>query len=289
MASNSTPDFGRVLGVSPDEACLGYVYAYRRRCRNTIDSNGRRQIGECLRQGTECLERGQEPPGWILHRIAALGLCWSHQYQIGNLLMQWQNKVKEYREENPSVNEPARTRSGAIYEAPQGRAQTACTSCPAYWRCANHLQAYDPAQSVAPRPVRQDPEDTTEPPVPELQVRSSPAPTPTNDQLMSELPYASTMDLGKPLHPLRMPKPVEGECCICLVSLHDKVGTESAGQPRNLCTIDGLPDGYDPAQWLWCKGHCGTNYHRSCILSWLKRFHDPACRTCPTCRENWVH
>ncbi|KAG2418884.1 hypothetical protein HFD88_001986 [Aspergillus terreus] len=132
MSSNSTPDFGRILGVSPDEACLGYVYAYRRRCRNTIDSNGRRQIGECLRQGTECLERG-------------------------NLLMQWQDKVKKYREENPSVNEPARTRSGAIYEAPQGRTQA----------------AYDPVQSVTPWPVRQDHEDTTEPPVPELQASPS--------------------------------------------------------------------------------------------------------------------
>ncbi|GES62966.1 hypothetical protein CDV56_105297 [Aspergillus terreus] len=173
MSSNSTPDFGRILGVFPDEEpCLGYVYSCRRRCRNKVDSDERRQIGECLRQGTECLERGQQPPGWILHRIAALGLCWSHQYQTDNLLTQWQNKMKEYREENPSVNEPARTRSGAIYEAPQGRTQA----------------AYDPVQSVTPRPVRQDPEDTAESPVPELQVRSSPAPTPTNDQLMSELP-----------------------------------------------------------------------------------------------------
>lgn len=39
---------------------------------------------------------------------------------------------------------------------------------------------------------------------------------------------------------------------------------------------------------LYCKARCGTNYHNSCINTWLSTFPDYRMATCPTCRALWV-
>ena len=40
---------------------------------------------------------------------------------------------------------------------------------------------------------------------------------------------------------------------------------------------------------VWCKVQCGTNYHRSCLETWIETFKNEAYRrpTCPTCRALW--
>jgi hypothetical protein len=39
----------------------------------------------------------------------------------------------------------------------------------------------------------------------------------------------------------------------------------------------------------WCKVKCGTNYHRSCLNTWITTFKNEEFRrpTCPTCRAVW--
>lgn len=40
---------------------------------------------------------------------------------------------------------------------------------------------------------------------------------------------------------------------------------------------------------VWCKVKCGTNYHRSCLNTWIETFKNEAFRrpTCPSCRALW--
>lgn len=40
---------------------------------------------------------------------------------------------------------------------------------------------------------------------------------------------------------------------------------------------------------VWCKVQCGTNYHRSCLETWIATFRNEVYRrpTCPTCRAPW--
>ncbi|PKY06755.1 hypothetical protein P168DRAFT_303022 [Aspergillus campestris IBT 28561] len=45
---------------------------------------------------------------------------------------------------------------------------------------------------------------------------------------------------------------------------------------------------YDVNLLVWCRGHCGTNFHRRCMDRWIEKFRGNADPTCPICRKEWV-
>lgn len=44
---------------------------------------------------------------------------------------------------------------------------------------------------------------------------------------------------------------------------------------------------YDVAMLVWCRGYCGTNFHRRCMERWIDTFESDVCPTCPNCRREW--
>ncbi|RJE26091.1 hypothetical protein PHISCL_01534 [Aspergillus sclerotialis] len=50
-----------------------------------------------------------------------------------------------------------------------------------------------------------------------------------------------------------------------------------------------IKDAKDKDPIVWCKVQCGTNYHRSCLETWIATFKNEVYRrpTCPTCRAIW--
>ncbi|PLN83581.1 hypothetical protein BDW42DRAFT_64605 [Aspergillus taichungensis] len=125
------------------------------------------------------------------------------------------------------------------------------------------------------------------------------------------------------------PRPLEGECGICLLSF---VGEEAkqarwkaevpsngssapgnpadrqTGEPDGAGDVEGddedseeregewnfeydlfpLGDDYDVNLLVWCRGHCGTNFHRRCMDRWIEMFKGDSEPTCPICRKEWV-
>ncbi|PLB41084.1 uncharacterized protein BDW47DRAFT_100470 [Aspergillus candidus] len=49
-----------------------------------------------------------------------------------------------------------------------------------------------------------------------------------------------------------------------------------------------LKGDYDVNMLVWCRGHCGTNFHRRCMDRWIEKFRGDADPTCPICRREWV-
>ena len=49
-----------------------------------------------------------------------------------------------------------------------------------------------------------------------------------------------------------------------------------------------LKGDYDVNLLVWCRGHCGTNFHRRCMDRWIGTFRGDSEPTCPICRREWV-
>ncbi|KAH8431424.1 uncharacterized protein LDX57_009085 [Aspergillus melleus] len=132
-----------------------------------------------------------------------------------------------------------------------------------------------------------------------------------------------------------LPKfPVQGECGICLYdfrvaggshalfaamfspTIHDPDHDHEADTPggrekkrkREIvqCEVqtqtqnqtldkEDLWPGYDFTRWIWCKGNCGTSYHKECMGEWIhmmrtaKKPYKPSWPTCPSCRMDWIY
>lgn len=69
-------------------------------------------------------------------------------------------------------------------------------------------------------------------------------------------------------------KEVEGDCPICFDSLL------SSGTTSN--TNNNL------SQLTYCRGACGSNFHKSCIQIWTGQPSQRGRPTCPACRQPWV-
>ncbi|PYH93075.1 hypothetical protein BO71DRAFT_356015 [Aspergillus ellipticus CBS 707.79] len=91
------------------------------------------------------------------------------------------------------------------------------------------------------------------------------------------------------------PRPVEGDCGICLLPYFDESMRESdhegeeddeEGDWEWFEGQDLAPQDYNHALLIWCKA-CGVNYHRACLEQWLDTF-DRLEPTCPTCRKYWA-
>ncbi|OJJ69059.1 hypothetical protein ASPBRDRAFT_132444 [Aspergillus brasiliensis CBS 101740] len=100
------------------------------------------------------------------------------------------------------------------------------------------------------------------------------------------------------------PRPVDGDCGICLLpyldesmrcDMSDDGRTEDDEEDEEDDAWEEMdvdedlagPD-YDHGLLVWCRGFCGTNYHRACLEQWLDTF-DTLEPTCPTCRNYWIH
>ncbi|KAK1138623.1 hypothetical protein N8T08_002153 [Aspergillus melleus] len=128
-----------------------------------------------------------------------------------------------------------------------------------------------------------------------------------------------------------LPKlPVQGECGICLYDFHVAGGSDArfavmfhptihdhdtgheADTPRErekkrkreivqpkvqiqTLTKEDLWPGYDFTRLIWCKGSCGTSYHKECMGEWIhmmrtaKKPYKPSWPTCPSCRMDWIY
>ena len=68
--------------------------------------------------------------------------------------------------------------------------------------------------------------------------------------------------------------------------IDDYDGSEDEDAEDEHCDEKSGNNNYDI---VWCKVKCGTNYHRSCLNTWIETFKNEAFRrpTCPTCRAVW--
>ncbi|KAJ5467170.1 hypothetical protein N7475_004922 [Penicillium sp. IBT 31633x] len=94
---------------------------------------------------------------------------------------------------------------------------------------------------------------------------------------------------------------VEGECGICLCNLNasqqhvnvdadadadtdEQEESDGDGDDRDNESDEEDEDDYQDEDLVWCKAHCGVNFHKGCIDQWLETAHAP---TCPMCRGDW--
>ncbi|GAQ40892.1 hypothetical protein AtubIFM55763_006853 [Aspergillus tubingensis] len=125
--------------------------------------------------------------------------------------------------------------------------------------------------------------------------QTAPRPIPSGESTVSM--YCDSPTSPKPQRV--KPRPVDGDCGICLLpyldesmrcDMSDDEGTED-DEDDDWEEMDDEelagPD-YDHSLLVWCRGFCGTNYHRACLEQWLDTF-DTLEPTCPTCRNYWIH
>ncbi|CAG8893653.1 unnamed protein product [Penicillium egyptiacum] len=105
---------------------------------------------------------------------------------------------------------------------------------------------------------------------------SSPPPRPV--QRRTEQAVAS---VARP--PIAPRRTVEGDCGICLHTLHEATDdTSVAGDDTD---DEDEHNGDEEERYedlVWCKAQCGVNFHKTCMDQWLER-----APTCPTCRRAW--
>ncbi|KAL4969033.1 uncharacterized protein BDV14DRAFT_166158 [Aspergillus stella-maris] len=77
-------------------------------------------------------------------------------------------------------------------------------------------------------------------------------------------------------------RPIEGDCSICLESLHRSHGSDDDSDDTDSTDEDNEEE--EEQEVAWCKTQCGNNYHKNCIEQWLGT---AVKSTCPTCRKPW--
>ncbi|KAJ5634710.1 hypothetical protein N7528_002552 [Penicillium herquei] len=89
---------------------------------------------------------------------------------------------------------------------------------------------------------------------------------------------------------LRLRRPVNGPCTICLESLNMPCNSEN--DDELYFSGDSDSDTYkrvteeSKSMLTYCKSYCGNNFHFTCLQEWLGHAEEP---TCPICRTIWTN
>ncbi|KAI3005777.1 hypothetical protein CBS147346_4127 [Aspergillus niger] len=124
--------------------------------------------------------------------------------------------------------------------------------------------------------------------------QGSPRPLPSGPNTISMYCDSPTA----PKHHRVKPRPVDGDCGICLLPYLDesmrcdmsddgRTDDDEDDEWEELDDEELAGPDYDHGLLVWCRGSCGTNYHRACLEQWLDTF-DTLEPTCPTCRNYWI-
>ncbi|EHA24564.1 hypothetical protein ASPNIDRAFT_40461 [Aspergillus niger ATCC 1015] len=123
---------------------------------------------------------------------------------------------------------------------------------------------------------------------------SSASPSPHANSAFHHRPHTPAVQL----HHRVKPRPVDGDCGICLLPYLDesmrcdmsddgRTDDDEDDEWEELDDEELAGPDYDHGLLVWCRGSCGTNYHRACLEQWLDTF-DTLEPTCPTCRNYWI-
>ncbi|KAB8073526.1 hypothetical protein BDV29DRAFT_135548 [Aspergillus leporis] len=290
LSSPTEPDhLSEILNIHilTEPNCLAFSSSNNSRCKNTINTYTREKAYADLDIASNWLN-----PEINIDRnlitIAGFLLCTAdHQFQVQSLVTGWKAKIEisrsALRQKPPNTTlmdmEHALIRS--LYGGSGNRQSTADESMISSGVVREGVQRVEealwhPTTMPAPRPLIVDCVQQR------LELSTSTS--------RSIPPTVRTFD--PQVVPVGMrPRPVEGECRICMFSFFAEVSREGIRE-YNEKEKETFRHRYDNQRWVWCRNDCGTNYHRHCLNEWIRTLlqkKDRKAPTCPICRKLWVY
>ncbi|PWY72289.1 hypothetical protein BO70DRAFT_413949 [Aspergillus heteromorphus CBS 117.55] len=271
------------IPLQEDHCCLGTSNSFNRRCHNLVHRRHRREARQLLAQGSLRLQQGNPASSLdpLLTELAPLLLCTgAHQHQAPTLVAQWKEKLLAH---HSNMNRPVVQAGTAVALAPAPRPDV-----------------LDPRSSGETAGVTVNAAAALVSPSPMLQNNHH-----QQQQVMIRQTLRFARDHQQPVflpqsqlvreewcNNLTRPRPVKGECGICLLPYaDDPAGYDDVEDGDDYdygsSYYSLAPPDYDHENLTWCRAFCGTNYHRKCMDQWIETF-DVMEPTCPTCRKFWV-
>lgn len=276
-----------VLDIYPmfEDRCQYFSLSRFRRCKNRISSASRQEALRLLDLGREYFTEGQDIE-YILRDLASALLCTQcRQSRVGRLASMWSDEVWRYLVDWHGFTIIANTGNGKYRSLQKQR----------------RAEAKALRSNVVRGPMQQA-EQTQQAPVEERrpQQQSSGPIIPTRcweepANRLSETSVSTSSGLGQAPRVSNtsvvsgsvVPRAVEGDCGICLLGfLVDVTG----GSAREYTAAEKklYETNYDYHRWVWCRNHCGTNYHQHCMDRWI-RTSSVLYPKCPTCNRFWIY
>ncbi|KAE8400633.1 hypothetical protein BDV37DRAFT_286507 [Aspergillus pseudonomiae] len=276
LQSTLPHQLSKILNIHPlqEHQCLEFSVGRVHRCKNTISPATRAAALRLLNTGSRYFNEGRDISSTLIG-LSTLLLCTeSHQSQWYRLARKWDFQVWRYslgRRDSPATKDMGNSEDRSV----QGAGASSVLHSDAVHGPVEQTQQA-PAEEWRPQrevPGSYPPEERTASPVSETSVCSSSSSGQAVDTSVVSRMVA--------------PRAVEDECGICLLGFFVDV---TGGSAREYTAAEKklYETEYDDERWVWCQGHCGTNYHRDCMDRWIETFDDLFPR-CPTCSEFWVY
>ncbi|OGM44409.1 hypothetical protein ABOM_006948 [Aspergillus bombycis] len=264
----------------PEYQCLEFSISRVYRCKNTISPVTRAAAPRLLNTSSRYFNEGRDISG-ILVGWSTLLLCTqSHQSQWYRLARKWAFQVWRYslgRRDSTTTTDVASNENRLVQGQPGAEASGALHSDVVHGPVEQAQQAsaeeWRP-QGEVPRPCHH--EEPTASSVSEESVRSS-----------SSLDQAAQALNTSAVSGMVAPRAVEDECGICLLGFFVDV-TGGSAREYTAAEKELYETVYDDDLWVWCRRHCGTNYHGECMDRWIETSGNLHPK-CPTCSEFWVY
>ncbi|KAE8317981.1 hypothetical protein BDV41DRAFT_572449 [Aspergillus transmontanensis] len=262
-------DLAEILDIYPlfEDRCQYFSLSRFRRCKNRISPASRPEALRLLDLGMKYLTGGQDIE-YILRDLASVLLCTQrHQSRVSRLAGNWSNEVwskhrslqKQWRAEAKAL------RSNGVRGPMQQTEQT--QQAPVEERRPQQ----QPSGRIIPTRCWEEPANRV---------------NETSVSMSSGLGQAARVSNTSVVSGMVVPRAVEGDCGICLLGfLVDVTG----GSAREYTAAEKklYETNYDYHRWVWCRNHCGTNYHRDCMNRWIRS--SVLYPKCPTCNRFWIY
>ncbi|KAE8417975.1 hypothetical protein BDV36DRAFT_295563 [Aspergillus pseudocaelatus] len=279
--------FAEMLNITPwvECRCLGFNISRLRHCKNRISPASRAQALKLLNLVTEHFNQGRDIRS-LLADLASMLLCIeSHQSQVRRLANKWDFQAWRYwvgRRDSTTTNNMGNSENRSV-QGQQGAEARALRS-DVMRGPMQPMEQTQQAPAEERRPQRQPPGQC-------IPARCWVEPANRGNETLvrssSGLGQAAGVTNTSVVPGMVAPRVVDGECGICLLGfLVDVTG----GSAREYTAAEKklYETRYDYRRWVWCRHHCGTNYHRDCMDRWImvSGFMYPKC---PTCSQFWLY